>query len=634
MKRAVNHKSPGRKHAGEAATNSKADSHKPSEQSRAPGVAFSNQGHQSDLWTTKYAPTSTKEIIGNSMQVKRLLEFLENWKPKVGSAIVANGAGRGKNFGSGYMRAVLISGPPGVGKTTAAHVVARSCGYNPLEINASDARSKGILQSLLGEVTDNRSITEFVGGNAHHTGNKVCVIMDEVDGMSARDRGGVVELIAMIKRTKVPILCLCNDRMSPKVRSLANYCYDLKFDKPTALQISKRIEEICRQEKLSVASNTIQVLTESTNGDIRQILNLLQTYSIKNRSLGAAESVGVSKEQEKDFTFNIFTLTSKLLDGQKFRQESLEQRFGYYFHDYSMVPLMVQENYLKKSPQIAEDVAKGNQKVLEFKTLELLSNAADSISDGDLVEQMIYGKGEWSLMPTHNVFSTLRPAFFVHGGSAPGFQSWNTYGFPSYLGRFSKQSKSFRVMRDIQLHMSFRASADKMQLRQEYLFLLLQRMTQPLRDQGSEGIDAVVALLDHYFLNKEDYDNLLELGLGPCRSEILVKPVATATKTALTRTLNKPGHPVPPIFNNFAAPVKASASVATNEADFEDAIVDSDGEEANETGKDDEAQADDKGNLENDKLVVKKASKADKSSATKRKSSSSTTSAKSTKKKK
>jgi replication factor C subunit 1 len=42
--------------------------------------------------------------------------------------------------------AVLLSGPPGIGKTTAAHVIAKTNGYELLEFNASDVRSKKILE--------------------------------------------------------------------------------------------------------------------------------------------------------------------------------------------------------------------------------------------------------------------------------------------------------------------------------------------------------------------------------------------------------------------------------------------------------------------------------------------------------
>jgi replication factor C subunit 1 len=61
--------------------------------------------------------------------------------------------------------------------------------------------------------------------------DKSVIIMDEVDGVSGKDRGGIAALIKIIKETKVPIICICNDRQSTKVRSLATHTYDLKFIK-------------------------------------------------------------------------------------------------------------------------------------------------------------------------------------------------------------------------------------------------------------------------------------------------------------------------------------------------------------------------------------------------------------------
>ena len=39
-------------------------------------------------------------------------------------------------------KAVLISGPPGIGKTSAAKIVCRTLGFDVLEVNASDSRGK------------------------------------------------------------------------------------------------------------------------------------------------------------------------------------------------------------------------------------------------------------------------------------------------------------------------------------------------------------------------------------------------------------------------------------------------------------------------------------------------------------
>lgn len=53
--------------------------------------------------------------------------------------------------------------------------------------------------------------------------------MDEVDGMSGGDRGGVTELIGTIKASRVPIICICNDKYNQKLRSLRNSTLELDF---------------------------------------------------------------------------------------------------------------------------------------------------------------------------------------------------------------------------------------------------------------------------------------------------------------------------------------------------------------------------------------------------------------------
>jgi len=53
--------------------------------------------------------------------------------------------------------------------------------------------------------------------------------MDEVDGLGAGDRGGVNAVIQVIKNSKTPIICICNDNSNRKLMSLKNHCYQLKF---------------------------------------------------------------------------------------------------------------------------------------------------------------------------------------------------------------------------------------------------------------------------------------------------------------------------------------------------------------------------------------------------------------------
>ena len=92
------------------------------------------------------------------------------------------------------------------------------------------------------QCSSNYSIS-FPGKSASSTcdGQKHCLIMDEVDGMAGNeDRGGMAELIQLIKGTKIPIITMCNDRQHPKVRSLANHTFDLRFQRPRLEQIKVR----------------------------------------------------------------------------------------------------------------------------------------------------------------------------------------------------------------------------------------------------------------------------------------------------------------------------------------------------------------------------------------------------------
>jgi hypothetical protein len=157
-------------------------------------------------------------------------------------------------------------------------------------------------------------------------------------------------------------------------------------------------------------------------------------------------------------------------------------------------------------------------------TLKLLSEAADSISIGDILDASQRSENSWSLLPIHAVMSTVRPCFFTHGGMQ------GMYNFPGWLGQNSKQNKSNRLLREIQQKMKLRAHADKSEIRLQYLPTLSKLLTKPLVDREAEGIEEVIQRMDHYYLNREDWDSIMDLGY-----QDFVKPIAPKNKTAFTR---------------------------------------------------------------------------------------------------
>lgn len=88
------------------------------------------------------------------------------------------------------IKVALLSGPPGAGKTSLAHVIAKHCGYRPLFINASDDRTKSVLENKIKDAT---SMKGMFGQRKPN-----CLIMDEVDGMMASEGQGAIDVILQL----------------------------------------------------------------------------------------------------------------------------------------------------------------------------------------------------------------------------------------------------------------------------------------------------------------------------------------------------------------------------------------------------------------------------------------------------
>jgi replication factor C subunit 1 len=143
------------------------------------------------LWTVKYAPKNLGDLCGNKTQIDKIQAWLRDWSVEVNLAgppvlshcdmfvleidKLMNDSFRSKfrrsNFtkpgkdGLGMYRCVVLSGPPGVGKTSAAHLVAQAEGYEVIELNASDTRSKKLLETGFKDIIVNSSIAGFLEVN-------------------------------------------------------------------------------------------------------------------------------------------------------------------------------------------------------------------------------------------------------------------------------------------------------------------------------------------------------------------------------------------------------------------------------------------------------------------------------------
>ena len=504
-------------------------------------VLVSKAANHSQLWIEKYRPKTPEEFIGNQSNLTSLANWLKSWDRESPSVT----------------KAALISGPPGIGKTTASHLISKLNGYIPIEFNASDTRSKKSLKENVKELSGSHTFFDY--GVGQKPKGKTLIIMDEVDGMSSGDRGGMAELIQVIKKSKIPIICICNDRSSPKVRSLANYCLDLRFRRPDGNQVAKRLISICESEGLHVKPNVIQELVRSTQADIRQILNILSSWKRTRSSMDYDEAKSMCVDSKKDFDTGPFDIVTEFLSGSRYASSNVAQKLDFFFTDSSLNPLMVQENYIKCTPSYAAR----NVMLKQKSYLDFLSMAAESISYSDVVDGHIHGTNQdWSLSPFFGFTSCVLPGFFAAGGIG------GRIDFPSWLGQNSKAGKYHRILKEISLHSSLKIPTSARELRLSYMPTIYQVISTPLVSEGTEGIHSVIDFLDSYDFLKEDFDAIFEFSFdGPK----LWKSIPTKVKSALTRTYNKESHALPFSVSDVKSSAKQSiVTVVPDDAEIEE----------------------------------------------------------------
>ncbi|KAM0937086.1 putative BRCT domain, AAA+ ATPase domain, ATPase, AAA-type, core, replication factor C subunit 1 [Dioscorea sansibarensis] len=487
-------------------------------------------------WTEKYRPKVPNDIVGNQSTIKQLHDWLARWHEQF---LHTGQKGKGKKQNdTGFKKAVLISGSPGIGKSTSAKLVSQMLGFKTIEVNASDSRGKAdskILKGIGGSTSN--CIKELVNNEAlSHTKDrskhpKSVLIMDEVDGMSAGDRGGVADLIASIKISKIPIICICNDRYSQKLRSLINYCLPLNFRKPTKQQMAKRLMQIASAEGLKVNEIALEELADRVNGDIRMALNQLQYMSFSQSVLEYDDIKRRLLASAKDEDISPFTAVDKLFgfNGGKLR---MDERIDLCMSDPDLVPLIIQENYINYRPT---SIGKDENGV---KRMNLLARAAESVADGDVVNVQIRRYRQWQLSQAGSFASCIVPAALMHGNRETfetGERNYNRFG--GWLGKNSTTGKNLRLLEDVHVHIlaSQESSLDRETLRLDYLPLLLKQLTDPLRVLPKDAaVQKVVEFMDAYSLSQEDFDTIVELSKFQGHPNPM-DGVQPAVKAALTK---------------------------------------------------------------------------------------------------
>ena len=211
--------------------------------------------------------------------MEQIIKWLELWKT-----------------GSPPKKAILLYGPPGVGKTVISEALARERDWDLVEINASDKRSGEILSRVAGLASTQGSL--FARGRL--------ILLDEVDGINLREDHGAVEALnRMIKETHFPVVLTANDPWDQRIRSLRDTCQLIELKRIGLRDGLPFIKKILDKENVRADEDAIRLLLEKNNGDLRSILNDLQILSGRGQNINAKDVYWLSGRDRTENIFNV-----------------------------------------------------------------------------------------------------------------------------------------------------------------------------------------------------------------------------------------------------------------------------------------------------------------------------------------
>jgi replication factor C large subunit len=236
-------------------------------------------------FTIKYQPKKTNEIMGQDTAIKKLKNFVVDFKKQ-------------------RKNAALLYGPSGVGKTISVHTLANELDLEILEVNASDVRNSEQINSMIGSAVWQMSL--FSKGKI--------ILVDEIDGLSGtKDRGGLLAITKLIEKSSFPLILTITNPWDYKFNKLRRKTEMIEFAPLDYLPIFEILKNICNNEKIKFEEIILKGLARRAGNDARAAINDLEILTIEAKELTkkSLEELGERNQQDTilNALFKIFKTT-------------------------------------------------------------------------------------------------------------------------------------------------------------------------------------------------------------------------------------------------------------------------------------------------------------------------------------
>eukprot|EP00746_Dinoflagellata_sp_MGD_P165060 gnl/MRDRNA2_/MRDRNA2_94122_c0_seq1.p1 gnl/MRDRNA2_/MRDRNA2_94122_c0~~gnl/MRDRNA2_/MRDRNA2_94122_c0_seq1.p1 ORF type:complete len:380 (+),score=72.31 gnl/MRDRNA2_/MRDRNA2_94122_c0_seq1:75-1142(+) len=261
-------------------------------------------------WVEKYRPQNLAEMSGHEDIIRTIQRMMD------------------KN----QLPHMLLHGPAGTGKTSMVLALAKTMYKNKfqsmtLELNASDARGIDVVRDQIKTFVSVKQL--FSSSN-----QPKLVILDEADNMTSAAQFALRRMIEQYaSNARFCLICNYSSKIIPALQSR---CTKLRFAPLPESFIEERIKFIANSEGLKLQDDGAKALVSVSKGDMRRVLNIMQTTSMAHEIVDAASvyaSTGIPKPDDIDLALSTLLSTSTAVAAKIQRLQDMLVTQGYSMED-------------------------------------------------------------------------------------------------------------------------------------------------------------------------------------------------------------------------------------------------------------------------------------------------------------
>ena len=440
--------------------------------------------NQNQQWIDKYKPVDFTNYLTNG-NIKATIEQwiidFKNKKPKTPNCL-------------------FLMGPPGLGKTTVAHLILKMYDYDIIEFNASDIRTQKLVGTNLEKILGRKNVLDLMCNKK----KDMAIIMDEIDGMTTGERSGLSELMKIMFPKKnvvaanknkyhylkqTPFICISNtiDKKLTEVKAKSVF---IKFTSPSKYNLQKYCKFILNQENIQdYDEEVVNLIIDNSQTDYRR-LGILMEYVFTSKLTLNLETVTelLKNYAKKDVENTYYECVSKILNKYK----DLDSIMSLYESNKAIIPMILYENF-------GEYIIK-NKKDSDDSKLTNILKIYKNYSDSDKMDYNIYINQHWELSGINCSYKCAETSYLIENMEKKSYNSYSTLNFSTLLNKTSQEYSNLKHSNALKIKIFKMSNTNIICQFTDLFFNYIKK----------ENMDKLMGIIKFYNLNGDDLDKLMK----------------------------------------------------------------------------------------------------------------------------